>query len=45
MKALVSGEWLDDLLAGFTAYYLTSLPVLLGVLFGIDLPHPAANFC
>ncbi|MHB1422358.1 MAG: hypothetical protein ACYC3I_04010 [Gemmataceae bacterium] len=41
MKALVSGEWFDDFLAGFTAYYLTSLPVFLGVLFGVDFPHPA----
>jgi hypothetical protein len=40
MKALVSGEWFADCLAGFTAYYLTSLPVFLGILFGIDFPRP-----
>ncbi len=30
----LSGEWLDDVVAGLFAYYITSLPVLLGVLFG-----------
>jgi hypothetical protein len=36
MKASNHKEWLDDLLAGFTAYYLTTLPVLIGVLFGME---------
>jgi len=43
MKALVRGEWIDDLLSGFTAYYLTSLPVFLGVLFGVDFPRPGES--
>ncbi|HEY7152978.1 MAG TPA: hypothetical protein VH575_03365, partial [Gemmataceae bacterium] len=43
MKASSGGEWLDDFFAGFTAYYLTSLPVLLGVLFGADFPRPAGS--
>jgi hypothetical protein len=29
-------EWLCDVISGLVAYYLTSLPVLVGVLFGID---------
>jgi hypothetical protein len=34
-------EWVEDLLAGFAAYYLTTLPVLLGVFFGTEfLPPP-----
>lgn len=41
MKVLSSGEWLDDLFAGFIAYYLTSLPVFLAVFFAIDFPHPS----
>lgn len=32
-------EWIDDCFAGFTAYYLTSLPVFLGLLLGIDFPR------
>jgi hypothetical protein len=35
LKPPAAGEWLDDLVAGLTAYYLTSLPVLLGVWFGV----------
>jgi hypothetical protein len=35
----LGGEWVDDLLAGFAAYYLTTMPVLLGVLFGIEFLH------
>jgi hypothetical protein len=30
------GEWTEDLIAGLAGYCLTSLPVLIGVLFGID---------
>lgn len=33
-------EWMDALLAGFVAYYLTSLPVLLGLLFGAEYLRP-----
>jgi hypothetical protein len=40
MKVSSSGEWFDDVLAGFTAYYLTSLPVFAGVFLGADLPRP-----
>ncbi|MGH7168878.1 MAG: hypothetical protein ACRELG_01185 [Gemmataceae bacterium] len=40
MASTSRGEWFDDFLAGLTAYYLTSLPVLLGVLFGVDFPRP-----
>jgi hypothetical protein len=40
MKVLYSGEWLDDFLAGFMAYYLTSLPVLAGVFFGVGFEQP-----
>jgi hypothetical protein len=29
--------WLDDIVAGLFAYYITSLPVLLGVLFGASI--------
>ncbi len=36
MKASSGSEWFEDALDGFTAYFLTSLPVLLGVLFGAD---------
>src|SRR6266536_1915323 len=32
-------QWVDDLLAGFAAYYLTTVPVLLGLLFGIEFLH------
>ncbi|HTU88564.1 MAG TPA: hypothetical protein VMF69_00565, partial [Gemmataceae bacterium] len=39
MNASSGSEWLDDFFAGFMAYYLTSLPVFLGVLFGIDFPR------
>jgi hypothetical protein len=41
MKAISGGEWLTDFLAGFTAYYLTSLPVALGVWFGVNFLHPS----
>jgi hypothetical protein len=41
MKSHFTGEWFEDVLAGFTAYYLTSLPVFLGILFGVDFPSPA----
>lgn len=40
MKVSSSGEWLDDCFAGLIAYYLTSLPVFLAVLFSIDYPRP-----
>lgn len=33
-------EWIDDIVAGFAAYYLTSLPVLLGLLFGAGFLRP-----
>jgi hypothetical protein len=36
-------EWVADLLAGFAAYYLTSLPVLLGVMFGMEFLYPASG--
>src|SRR6266496_5173502 len=38
-------DWLNDLMVGLVAYYLTSLAVLLGVLFGIDFlrPHRGDN--
>ena len=39
MKIPADGEWSDDFLAGFTAYYLTSLPVFLGLLLGVDFPR------
>jgi hypothetical protein len=39
MKTSSGGEWFDDCFAGFTAYYLTSLPVFLGLLLGIDFPR------
>ena len=38
LKAIFDEEWVYDALAGFVAYYLTSLPVLIGVLFGAELP-------
>jgi hypothetical protein len=41
MKASSGSEWFDDFLAGFTAYYLTNLPVILGVLFGLSFLLPA----
>lgn len=41
MKALFGGEWIEDCFAGFMAYYLTSLPVFVGVLFGVDFPRPS----
>jgi hypothetical protein len=34
-KTTSAGEWLDDLTDGYTAYFLTSLPVLLGVWFSV----------
>ncbi|MCI0380422.1 MAG: hypothetical protein L0215_22790 [Gemmataceae bacterium] len=36
MDTLRVGEWFDDLIAGLAAYFLTSLPVVLGILFGVD---------
>jgi hypothetical protein len=36
MKTPAGGEWFDDCFAGFTAYYLTSLPVFLALLLGVD---------
>jgi hypothetical protein len=36
LKPSSPGEWFDDLLAGIVAYYLTSLPVLIGVWFGVS---------
>lgn len=33
-------EWVEDLLAGFAAYYLTTLPVLIGLLFGAEFLRP-----
>lgn len=41
MTASSNGEWFDDFFAGFTAYYLTSLPVLAAILFGVDFPSPS----
>lgn len=38
-KAFTRGEWVEDLLAGLAAYYLTTLPVLVGVLFGAEFFH------
>jgi hypothetical protein len=35
-------EWFYDVIAGLAAYYLTSLPVVLGVLFGIDFVNVRA---
>ena len=43
MKAHVRDEWTNDFLVGFTAYYLTSLPVFLGILFGVDFPRPGED--
>ncbi len=43
MNATTRGEWLDDCFAGFTAYYLTGLPVFLGLMLGVDLPHRAGD--
>jgi hypothetical protein len=40
MKASSGSEWLDDFFAGFMAYYLTSLPVLAGVFFGVSFEQP-----
>lgn len=40
MNVSSRSEWIDDLFAASTAYYLTSLPVFLGVLFAIDFPRP-----
>ncbi len=39
-KALSRREWVEDVLAGAVAYYLTSLPVLLGLLFGAEFLRP-----
>jgi hypothetical protein len=35
-KASSASEWLDDIVAGLVAYYLTSLPVVLGVWSGVS---------
>jgi hypothetical protein len=35
-KPKPQGEWLDDIVAALVAYYLTSLPVVLGVWFGVS---------
>jgi hypothetical protein len=44
VKAAFDGEWAYDLLTGFAAYYLTSLPVLIGVLFGAEfLRQPSGH--
>ncbi len=43
MNAPTRGEWLEDCFAGFTAYYLTSLPVFLGLLLGVNLPYGAGD--
>jgi hypothetical protein len=43
MSSASLGEWLDDCFAGFTAYYLTSLPVLAGIMFGVDFPRPSRS--
>jgi len=43
MKICSCREWSEDFLAGFTAYYLTSLPVILGVLFGVSFLHPNSS--
>lgn len=40
MKLSSCGEFLDDSLTGFLAYCLTSLPVVLGALFGTEFLHP-----
>lgn len=44
MKTDTRGEWFDDVFAGFTAYYLTSLPVFLAVFFAVDFPSPAGVY-
>jgi len=43
MASTSRGEWLDDFFAGFMAYYLTSLPVFVGILFGVDFPRPVGE--
>jgi hypothetical protein len=40
MRPSSSSEWVDDFFTGFLAYYLTSLPVLLGVFLGISFVQP-----
>jgi len=40
MKASSREEWFGDLVAGYAAYYLTTLPVLFGVLFGTQFLYP-----
>jgi hypothetical protein len=40
MKTSSRGEWLDDFLAGFMAYYVTSLPVLAGVFLAVSFEQP-----
>lgn len=36
MKFFFQKEWTNDVLTGLVTYYLTTLPVILGVLFGIE---------
>lgn len=43
VKSSSSGEWIDDFLSAFAAYFLTSLPVFLGILFGVDFPRLAKD--
>jgi len=43
MQTLLGDEWFEDLLADFTAYYLTSVPVFLAVFFGTEFPRPGEN--
>ena len=43
MASTSSGVWLDDFFAGFTAYYLTSLPMLMGVFFAVSLEQTAVS--
>jgi hypothetical protein len=44
MKIRLDSKLLEDCVAGLTAYYLTSLPVLFGVLFGTEFLHtPRGN--
>jgi hypothetical protein len=44
MRASSSDGWLDDFLAGSVAYYLTSLPVFVAVLFGVDFPRRSSVY-
>lgn len=40
MKTHRGGDWFDDIFAGFTAYYLTSLPVFAGIFFAVSFGQP-----